>query len=171
MRTGKIFQQGKNHMKITKYDPTQGQCFQGDIMIMPLPDGITISTIDEIKMRGNMLVLAEGEVTGHHHAIRYGLGAAAQFHDGALAHSLETVAAPAIGTAKMYRDPAALAALIHMGILTTDALCIGFLFVEENCQPLTHDEHSGIEIPTHLHGYYVGAKREQDASDTRLVAD
>jgi hypothetical protein len=156
-------------VNVTKYDPAHGQCFQGDIMVLPLPAGITLATGDEIKMRGGMLVLAEGEVTGHHHAIRYGLGAASQFHDGALARSLETVTTPAVGTAKMYRDPAALAILVRTGVLVTDALCIGFLRIDGECPPLTHDEHGAIQIPPG--DYYVGAKREQDASETRRVAD
>jgi len=156
-------------MNIIKYDPAQGQCFQGDIMILPLPAGITIATGNEIKPRGGMLVLAEGDVTGHHHAIRYGLDAASRFHDGALARSLETATAHAVGAAKMYRDPVALAVLVRTGVLVTDNLCIGFLRIVGECPPLTHDEHGAIQIPPG--DYYVGAKREQDAAEEHRVTD
>ncbi len=156
-------------MKAVQFDPTKGAAFQGDVVIMALPPTIEIDTADEIPMRGNMLVLAEGEVTGHHHAIRYGLAAAARFRDEGLARSMAVSAEAKVGTSRMYRDPAALAALLRKGILTTDALFIGFLRIEGECPPLTHDEHGPIQIPPG--DYYVGGKREMDAATERRVAD
>ena len=47
-------------MQIRNYDPAQGQAFQGDVSIIPIPDGIAISTLDEIKPADGKLILQEG---------------------------------------------------------------------------------------------------------------
>jgi len=56
-------------MQIRNFDPAQGQAFQGDIAIVPIPADIVISTADEIKPSAGRLIIQEGEATGHHHAI------------------------------------------------------------------------------------------------------
>jgi hypothetical protein len=155
----------KTKMNIRKYDPSTGAAFQGDIVIMPLPAKIRITSTAEIPMRGGMLILAEGELTGHHH----GFVMIPRFRDDGLARALTTKAPVKIGTARLYRDPAALRAMIKGGVLTTDSLCLGFLRVEEGAPPVTHDEHDGIQL---LPGeYYIGAKREWDAGEARRVQD
>lgn len=147
------------------YDPKDGQAFQGDLMIMPLPAEICITSNDEIPMRDGFLVLAEGELTGHHH----GIFLIPRFRDDAQARSLSSVSPVKIGSAHLYRDPEALSALVKARVLTTDALCLGFLRVEEGCPPVTHDEHDAIQLPPGE--YYIGAKRELNAGDVRKVQD
>ena len=56
-------------MQVRKYDPKEGQAFQGDIAIIPMPSTIAIATSYEIKPRDGRLIIQEGEVSGHHHAI------------------------------------------------------------------------------------------------------
>jgi len=34
---------------IRDYDPALGQAFQGDVSIIPIPDDIEVSTVDEIQ--------------------------------------------------------------------------------------------------------------------------
>ena len=71
-------------MNIRDYDPTKGQAFQGDVAIVPVPKGIAISEHDEIKPVAGRLILQEGEVTGHHHAIG---SRVAMFRDDAIARA------------------------------------------------------------------------------------
>jgi len=79
-------------MTIRDYDPKLGQAFQGDVAIVPVPNGIAIATTDEIRPAGGRLILQEGEVTGHHHQITLdpSQGRAANFRpaDAALADPL-----------------------------------------------------------------------------------
>jgi len=56
-------------MKTRIWHPSDGDCLQGDVILFRVPDRITIDLTDEISPRGNRLILAEGEITGHHHAI------------------------------------------------------------------------------------------------------
>src|ERR1700737_1207787 len=56
-------------MSIRNYNPSEGQAFQGDVSIIPIPAGISISVLEEISPVKGRLILQEGEVSGHHHAI------------------------------------------------------------------------------------------------------
>ena len=56
-------------MQVHDFDPKTGQAFQGDIAIIPMPSTIAIATSYEIKPRDGRLIIQEGEVSGHHHAI------------------------------------------------------------------------------------------------------
>jgi hypothetical protein len=56
-------------MNIRNYDPTKGMAFQGDVSIISIPAGITINRTDEVSPVAGRLILQEGEITGHHHAI------------------------------------------------------------------------------------------------------
>ena len=56
-------------MKTINWNPDNGDACQGDIVIFRVPDDLVIVTSDEIAPRAGRLILAEGEVTGHHHAI------------------------------------------------------------------------------------------------------
>lgn len=111
-------------------------------------------------MRDGILILAEGELSGHHHAIRFG-SSVPRFRDDALARDLKLAAK--FGRARLYRDGEALISLLMAGILTTPSLCLGFLRVEKGAPPVTQDEHDAIELPPGE--YYVGAKREITAGD------
>ena len=48
-----------------------GMAFQGDVSIIPVPADGGIDRSDEIKPVDGRLILQEGEVTGHHHAIAF----------------------------------------------------------------------------------------------------
>jgi hypothetical protein len=152
--------------KAKKWNPDKGDAMQGDVILFRVPDGIKIATTDEIAARDNGLVLAEGEVTGHHHVIKM-VPQPVLFHDEALAREL--TASQTVGTAKLYRDATAVRALVRADELTTDRLAIGFLIVEDASVALSHDEHDTIIVPPGR--YYVGGQREWDAAEERRVRD
>lgn len=148
------------------WDPSKGDALQGDVILFRVPDSIVISDKDEIPARDNRLILAEGEVTGHHHAI--GLRPPMYFRDDGLAQEL-MVKAPVAGIARLFRDARAVAMLVQCGELTTGRLAIGFLVVADAPVVLRHDEHDPIKIPPGR--YYVGGQREWDAAEARRVED
>lgn len=152
-------------------------CCQGDVLLFRLPDSIKINTSDEIAPRDNKLLLAEGEVTGHHHAIWFsptmfraneGEGDGIDM-TGMIAKAMKKNANAQTGTAKLYRDPVAVRALITSKELTTDRLAIGILVIDGAPMILRHDEHDAIRIP--VGRYYVGGQQEWDAGEARRVAD
>ena len=160
-------------MRIIDWNPADGDAYQGDVCLFKIPDDIEISTADEIAPRDNRLILASGEVTGHHHAIYLKYTQVTHFHDEALARDM--IAAQAVaGTAKLYRDPKAVAELVSRGELTTPDLAVGFLIIEGGPVVVSHDEHDGIRVlcaPAQRVRCYVGGQREWDAAATRRVAD
>lgn len=157
---------------VKTWNPAKGDALQGDVCLFRIPDKIKIDTSDEIVAKNHRLILAEGEITGHHHAI-WLRNPPVMFRDDGLAREAETAAAvPAAvpaATARLYRDPKAINALVRAGELTTAALAIGILVVEGDFMPLTHDEHDAIRIPPGR--YYVGGQQEWDAATARRVAD
>lgn len=169
-------------MRIHDWDPADGDALQGDICLFRIPDHIKIDTSDEITPKNGRLILAEGEITGHHHAIwmrnpptmfrEDGAGSGVSEADTtamvAKATKKKTGTAK-LCTAKLYRDPEAVRALVRAGELTTEALAIGVLVVEKRPVVLRHDEHDAIRIPPGR--YYVGGQAEFDAAAMRRVAD
>jgi hypothetical protein len=164
-------------MRIHSWNPDKGDALQGDVCLFRIPDHIKVDTTDEIAAKDGRLVLAEGEVTGHHHAI-WGRNPPAMFReDGAGSGVSETDTAAMVakatkattGTAKLYRDPKAIQALVRNGDLTTEALAIGVLVVSKAPVVLRHDEHDAIRIPPGR--YYVGGQAEFDSASMRRVAD
>lgn len=140
------------------------QYFQGDVAIIQIND--KPDTTQEIQARDGMLILAEGEVSGHHHAIRYGLSEVARFRDDALARDM----APAIvGTAKLYSDDNLTKKLVRSGLLTERGLCIGYLVIQGGPMTVTHEEHDPITLMPST--YYIGRQREWTAGETRQVQD
>jgi hypothetical protein len=162
-------------MKIVDYTPNSDQAFQGDVMIAPLPAGICISDsaqeidLEAIGKRPGDVIIAAGEATGHNHAFRYGLDNVARFRDDGLARDLAVGAMVQQGTAKLYRDQNALDQLVRNGFVREPGLCIGFLRVENNAPPLTHDEHDAIRFSARE--YYVCGKREMNAGEIMRVRD
>lgn len=152
---------------IKNWDPSKGDALQGDVILFRVPDRLVIKTDDEIAPRDGRLILAEGEVTGHHHAINL-MRPPTYFRDDALARDLE-LAMPAAGTARLYRDAAAVDQLVNSGELTTGRLAIGFLIVDGGSVVLRHDEHDPIRVPEGR--YYVGGQQEWDAAEARRVQD
>jgi len=166
-------------MKAIDFDPKLGQAFQGDVSIIPIPDGITISTHDEIKPVDGRLILQEGEVSGHHHAID--LVRSRQFRpaqvaadpvlnvrDTSLRKALGGKKAPA-PTARLYRDPNVAAQMQSRGILTRSNLTIGVLIVESGPMVVSHEEHDSIRVPEGR--YLIGRQVESAGAEERVVAD
>ena len=152
---------------IHDWNPAKGDCIQGDVIMFWLPAKFKFSTADEIAARDNRLILAEGEVTGHHHAIW--VPQPTMFRDDALARDLMAAHGKAAATSRLYRDGLAVQALVRAGHLTTDRLAIGFLVVDGGPVVLRHDEHDAIRIPAGR--YYVGGQQEFDAAEARRVQD
>jgi hypothetical protein len=175
-------------MKIIDWDPATGDLCQGDVEIFRVPHVVSIDTTEEITPRDGRLILAEGEVTGHHHAIWN--PQPALFRDDAMARELEvdTAAIKAVterlhdgehkslaeaeaktGTARLYRAPEAVRQLVQLGELTHGRLAIGLLVVDGGPVVLRHDEHDAVRLPEGR--YYVGGQSEWDAAEERRVAD
>lgn len=178
-------------MRIIDWNPADGDLCQGDVIVARIPDAVSIAMAEEIRPRDNRLILAEGEVTGHHHAIWF--PQPAKFRDDAMARSLgvdldavrecterlhngevkslaEIERAEAVtGTARLYRDDDAIHQLTQLGELTHGRLAIGLLVVDGAPVVLRHDEHDAVRIPPGR--YYVGGQSEWDAAEERRVAD
>lgn len=77
------------------WNPDKGDACQGDVLLFKLPDAVTIKTDDEIAPAARGLILAEGEITGHHHII--GLPKPVMFRDDGLARTPATAVASSYG--------------------------------------------------------------------------
>lgn len=169
-------------MQIRDYDPTLGQAFQGDVAIIPIPAGITIALTDEIKPVDGRLIIQEGEVSGHHHAVQLPL--ARNFRpDTATAGDpiMATTRSPKlrrafggrraadIGSARMFRDPSVASQMLRRGLLTRTDLAIGCLVVEGGPVVVSHEEHDGIRLPAG--NYLIGRQVESVGAEERVVAD
>lgn len=153
---------------------------QGDVEILRVPDSITINTNHEVKPRNGRLILSEGEVTGHHHAILMratmfredGAGSGPPFPNAVVVPHNNALARGA-GTARLYRDPAAVEALVRDRKLLREDLAIGFLIVEGGPVTLRHEEHDAIRLGPGR--YYVGGQiesvMESAGMDERRVED
>ena len=168
-------------MPIRDYDPTQGCAFQGDLSIVPIPASIKISTVDEIKPVAGRLILQEGELSGHHHAIALldrtasSCCAGGPTTDKRRSRAAEKLMADALAgriavpTARLYQDPAAVEALRRAGILTRTDLAIGCLIGEAGPMVISHEEHDGIRLA--VGNYYIGRQVESAAYEERKVLD
>jgi len=153
---------------INDWNPDDGDALQGDVCLFRLPTKIKLAKdATEIAPRDSKLILAEGEVTGHHHAIW--CPEIPRFRDDGLARDLAVELDVPVGTARLYRSPQTIDALVSAGELTTNTLAIGILQIRGEPMVLRHDEHEGIRIPTG--DYYVGGQREWDAAQERRVQD
>lgn len=167
-------------MKTRDYDPAQGQAFQGDISIVPVPAGITISTAQEVTPVEGRLILQEGETSGHHHVVDLRqrnlqaqpreTGDPLLFRSPKLRKAFGGGAAKsAPASARMYRDDQAVAAMVNSGILTRADLAIAFLVVEGGPMSVTHEEHDGIRLPAG--NYLIGRQVESAGAEERMVRD
>lgn len=168
-RSRRTSTKGKLQMRIEYFDIKANHvACQGDIVLMPLPQGHSIDRSREIKRGADgSIVLAEGEVTGHHHVI--GMIQPAYLHDGALARSMPAATKIQDAVAALYEDGALVSRLVGDGVLTTPNLAIGFLTVEHGPVSLNHQEHDTIILPPG--SYYVGRQREFNAGEERRVSD
>jgi hypothetical protein len=170
-------------MNIREWNPQEGGAFQGDVCLWPVPANIEISTLDEIAPRDRRLVLLDGEISGHAHAISLdpSFGRAKNFRpaDASVADPF-AAASPALrkrlagGTAakvnvRMYRDAAAAQAMVKAGILERADLMVGFLVIDGEPVVLRHQEHDPIRIPAGT--YYCGRQVESVGAEERRVAD
>jgi hypothetical protein len=158
---------------IRDFDPTQGQAFQGDILILPVPTKLakTLSRSLKIPPREGRLILAEGEITGHHHAIALP-GFRSQpvmFRDDGLARDMSLAQGIPVGTAAMYRDSKLAEQMVRAGPLTRSDLVVGFLVIEGAPMVVTHEEHDGIRLPVGV--YLIGNQVESVRAEERRVAD
>lgn len=148
---------------------------QGDLILTRLDElwpavAASIKRDDIVRKPTNgELRLLEGEVTGHHHAIRYGLSEVARFRDDGMARALTANASVALGTATLVRDSAATQALVAAQCLSRADLAIGFLIVEGGPVDLAHPEHDAIRVPEG--SYYVGRQIESAGAEERVVQD
>ena len=152
-------------MKAQLFNPASGQAYQGDIVVMVLPDDLSIPS-DAIKISAasdGAIVLGEGEVTGHRHA----------FYERATSFAPDRPATgaadAATGLATLWRSDCLRDELVRRGILTSGELIRGFLRIQGGHCILRHEEHEAISIPPGE--YYVGGAREWDAGEVRSVAD
>lgn len=183
-------------MEIRDFDPKKGDFPQGDVCIFAIPESVKLSaSATEIAPVNGRLIIQEGEATGHHHAIT--LPREMNFKPGghagmaaidtnspklrkAFGGKKSTAPIAAEGTAKLYRDPAAIEELRRLGELTRVDLAVGILVVEGGPVVLTHEEHSGIRMPhawlddkgaSRSGRYYVGRQIESAGAEERIVLD
>jgi hypothetical protein len=165
-------------MKVHAYDPAAGQAFQGDIAIIPIPADIEISKTEELAPVKGRLILQEGEVSGHHHAIdlrqRSFQAQPRETGDPLLATRTPKLrkalgGAAVTVTARMYRDDRAVNEMVRRGILTRSDLAVGCLVIEGGSMAVTHEEHDGICLPAG--SYLVGRQVESAGAEERVVRD
>ena len=169
-------------MRIHDYDPKQGQAFQGDVAIIPIPSDIKIGRTDEMQPVDGKLILQEGELTGHHHHIVIPRPAVSGGDDPTKPIStkrtmkgVEGVISDALAgkidvpTAKLFRDPAVAVEMQRRGILARTDLAVACLVVEHGPMVVSHQEHNGIRLP--VGSYLIGRQIESAGQEERVVAD
>lgn len=170
-------------MNIREFDPNMGQAFQGDVSIIPIPADIELSArAEEIAPINGRLILQEGEVTGHHHAIHLRQRNFYQAPERVADPSVATRSpklrralggagkkADAEPTARMYRDASVPNELLRRRIITRTDLVVATLVVEGGPMTVTHEEHDGIRLPPGK--YLIGRQVESAGAEERVVAD
>ena len=134
---------------IREWNPAEGMAFQGDVSLIPLAAGIVIDMSDEIAPVDCRLILQEGEVTGHHHAITLPRRGALENINVEVERLMSDALAGkiALPSARMFRDPKVAAEMQRRGILTRTDLIVGVLIIEMGPMALTHEEHDAIRNP------------------------
>lgn len=166
-------------MQVHDYDPRRGQAFQGDVAIIPIPAGITIATTDEIKPIDGRLIIQEGEMTGHHHAIRLPASQSRRFRqetrelgDPSVSTGnakLRKLFGKPVGTAHLYRDREVANEMVRRGLLTRADLAVACLVVKDGPVTISHEEHDGIRVP--VGNYLIGRQVESAGAEERVVSD
>ena len=162
---------------VRKFDPSEGMAFQGDLAIVPVPASVKLNTANEIQPKNGYLILLEGELTGHHHAIPVLDRLTTQVEPkttpkktSKTVENLFDLATQAPSTAKMYRDANVASEMQRLGVLARTDLIVGVLEVSEgNGVILRHHEHDGIHLPSGK--YYIGRQVESAFNEERRVAD
>lgn len=163
-------------MNIREWNPGDGMAFQGDVSIIPIPADIALATNDEIAPINGRLIIQEGELTGHHHAIRVRNFRTDTRHigDPALVTKNRKLAKAFAGkidvaVARLYRDALVPQEMVRRGILTRADLATGVLVVEGESVALSHEEHDAISIP--VGRYLIGRQVESAGAEERRVED
>jgi len=161
---------------VRDWNPTDGVACQGDIVFIAIPSDVAVSVLDEIKPISGRLIIQEGEVSGHHHAIdlleRHRLDTATPRKTSRSVEQLLSAAQAGkieLPQARLYRDPRAVEALRRCGILTRTDLAVGCLVVTCGPMVVVHEEHDGIRLP--VGRYYVGHQVESAGAEERVVSD
>lgn len=163
--------------RIFDWNPADGQAFQGDVSIIPIPKGVKVSTADEIKPVDGRLIIQEGEATGHHHAIALpsrNFRPAAELGDPVLKTRSPRLARTfgskaKVASAHLYRDASVAGAMQRAGILARTDLAVACLVVEDGPVVVQHEEHDGIRVPPG--SYLIGRQIESAGAEERVVAD
>ena len=152
-------------MNIRDWNPAEGMAFQGDVSIIPVPKSVRLNLNEEIAPTEGRLILQEGEISGHHHAIdlKERNDQVERLMSDALAGRIP------LPSAKLYRDLSAAEQMRELGIITRVDLVVGLLIVEVSPMALRHEEHDGIRIPPGA--YLIGRQIESAGAETRIVAD
>lgn len=167
-------------MKTHDYNSAMGQAFQGDVSIIPIPADIAIGRNDEIKPVKGRLILQEGEVSGHHHAVdlrqknfqrqpRETGDPLMTTRDPKLKTLLGGAAKASTPLARMYRDTAVANEMVRRGIMTRSDLAIACLIVEDSPVVVSHEEHDAIRLQPG--NYLIGRQVESAGAEERIVAD
>lgn len=168
--------------QVLDFDATKGVARQGDVIIFKLPQDINIDKFLEIAPVNNRLILLEGEMTGHHHAIdlmehsrtgtgsvnNIGLRKTNKIVEDMLSKASETTKA----VVKMYLDTNVAKQLLDKNILTRIDLYVGTLVIEGGGDVgvvLGHEEHASIRLTEGC--YYVGRQIESAGAEERIVRD
>ena len=152
-------------MNIRDWNPAEGMAFQGDVSIIPVPKSVRLNLNEEIAPTEGRLILQEGEISGHHHAIdlKERNDQVERLMSDALAGRIP------LPSAKLYRDLSAAEQMLELGIITRVDLVVGLLIVEVSPMVLRHEEHDGIRLPPGA--YLIGRQIESAGAETRIVAD
>jgi hypothetical protein len=155
---------------IRPWNPDDGDLCQGDVLLFRLPEGFAPDKAKPLAPLNGRLILAQGELTRHSHAIWF---EQPPFHDSQEARGDDPTLQPTSirkqSQAALYRDELLARQLVEVGHLTTAELTIGFLVIEGAPAVLRHEEHDAVRIPPGT--YYVGGQREFHANRPRRIID
>jgi hypothetical protein len=152
---------------------------QGDVLIFRIPGKIEVNERTEVSPRNGRLVLLEGEVTGHHHAVdvldRAVKNDATEMSPTKTSKTVEDLMSSSQVSpvsVRLFSDKEVANKLVRDGFLTRVDLYIGTLVVKGGGDAgivVTHDEHAGIRLTEG--SYYIGRQIESVSGELRAVAD
>ena len=157
----------------------KGVARQGDVLIFKLPENIEVAEVNEISPSNGKLVLLEGEMTGHHHAVDVldrpafrDEPAVPRKTNKTIEDMLANAASVSAPVVRMFADSNVPEQLVKANILSRTDLYIGTLTVEGGGDLgilVTHDEHDGIRLKAGK--YYIGRQVESAGAEERMVQD
>ena len=160
-------------MHVVDFDPSKGMAFQGDVAIVAVPAALAakLDRSDPVPAENGRLILLEGELTGHHHAVdvldRPQKPKPVKASDPGLVTAMGLRHEK--GHPALFRDPALAERLVEANILARADLCVAFIAVAGGFVTVSHPEHDGIRLPEGC--FYVGRQIESAGEEERRVAD